>query len=541
MNPTVESSSPVAALDRQSAWSPAQQDEGNTPFAEARFPRIRTRYARSSLPTSGPSADSLARSAKLLALTLAALVALGGCRAHERAGDRAAAIGNWERAAASYRKALERRPNKEHLREKYEEARYQAVHHAVVRAERCLETGDADCALQAARYVSKHDTDRPYVAEILLDAKTLYVNDRARKARRAAEQSDFKNAASALEDLERMRMPPSIEDRRTEARESVGRLAIEAIRTWKDEETSDPIERIELLADLQGLVEWAGTLGVLDDGLKQSIREEHQELLETEGRRLIQEAESFMDAEDFKSAQQPLALARRVGINGRIDALAGYCAAVVEGDKHSEARDFRRATNAYQKAIDSYDGRWDYAARRLEEVRLHPYRLRIETLIVSPVRPNGAPWSGEQGLALTALLRRITNADAGRALSGDGDAGNRAAAARNLADLLSLVPQSNQPTLEVAVNLPGQANFVTDARQGLVVSFSDLPFTMETNRLDERKARFQVFHRETPDAAPLLVGEASVPLTSLMEDSFFSGSDALLALDISAEKRGASR
>src|SRR5689334_12197323 len=82
-----------------------------------------------------------------LVLLLGLGIVLGACAAHEKAGDRAAAIGDWKGASAAYQAALYRDPESGKLRQKYQNARVQAMEQARQHAEGCVAARQWDCAL----------------------------------------------------------------------------------------------------------------------------------------------------------------------------------------------------------------------------------------------------------------------------------------------------------------------------------------------------------------------------------------------------------
>ena len=64
----------------------------------------------------------LLKLAPLLAVTL-----LTSCIAHDKSADKFAAVGDWKNAWSEYRKALADKPDDPILKQKYENARKQAI------------------------------------------------------------------------------------------------------------------------------------------------------------------------------------------------------------------------------------------------------------------------------------------------------------------------------------------------------------------------------------------------------------------------------
>ena len=69
-----------------------------------------------------------------------ALALLAACVAHEKVGDRAAALGDWKTAEREYAEAVRKDPEKKDLREKYRVARASALAESTRRAQACAAT-----------------------------------------------------------------------------------------------------------------------------------------------------------------------------------------------------------------------------------------------------------------------------------------------------------------------------------------------------------------------------------------------------------------
>src|SRR5262245_25093902 len=83
-------------------------------------------------------------------------LALTGCVAHERNGDRAAAMGDWKTALEEYRAALKTGDSPQ-LLEKYRQSKREAAAGAFKRAQSCSRTRDWECAVSEADYALQID------------------------------------------------------------------------------------------------------------------------------------------------------------------------------------------------------------------------------------------------------------------------------------------------------------------------------------------------------------------------------------------------
>src|SRR5688500_13772172 len=94
---------------------------------------------------------------KQAVLGLMAAVLLVACAGHEKAGDRAAALGDWKNAYTAYRHALANDPESPELKAKYDQAREQALQDAQKRAQTCAQVEDWSCALAESDFALSVD------------------------------------------------------------------------------------------------------------------------------------------------------------------------------------------------------------------------------------------------------------------------------------------------------------------------------------------------------------------------------------------------
>src|SRR5689334_10853752 len=94
---------------------------------------------------------------------------LGACTAHEKSGDRAAAVGDWKSAYMSYRAALGDEPTPE-LQKKFAEARDHAMADTQKRAQACAQVNDWNCALQEADFALQIDGGNAELASFRANA-----------------------------------------------------------------------------------------------------------------------------------------------------------------------------------------------------------------------------------------------------------------------------------------------------------------------------------------------------------------------------------
>ena len=103
---------------------------------------------------------------------ISTLLLLGACMSHEKAGDRAAAVGDWRKAVLDYRRAVEADPEDGSKRAKYVKAKSKAAELAMTSARQCFEDREYSCALSEAEYVLTLDPGSREASSIRRSART---------------------------------------------------------------------------------------------------------------------------------------------------------------------------------------------------------------------------------------------------------------------------------------------------------------------------------------------------------------------------------
>src|SRR5512144_1772733 len=111
--------------------------------------------------------NHLLKAAPLLALSL-----LAACVAHDKQGDKYAAVGDWKNAYANYRQALADKPQDPVLKQKFEDARSRALADAITAANGCATQRNWECALQESDFVLSVDASRTDIAQVRARAAT---------------------------------------------------------------------------------------------------------------------------------------------------------------------------------------------------------------------------------------------------------------------------------------------------------------------------------------------------------------------------------
>ena len=131
-------------------------------------------------------------------LAAAVLLAVASCAAHEKAGDRAAAVGDWKTAEREYGSAARKDPSKKELQEKYQQARAAAIDGSSRAATACYAARDFECALAESSYALALNPGRVDVATLRRDAGREAALLRVGRAREASGRGDHRGALGLL-------------------------------------------------------------------------------------------------------------------------------------------------------------------------------------------------------------------------------------------------------------------------------------------------------------------------------------------------------
>ena len=108
-----------------------------------------------------------------------------------------------------------------------------------------------------------------------------------------------------------------------------------------------------------------------------------------------------------------------------------------------ERGDWPAATRGYQEMVELRVERNGYAAAQLGRVAIRPWAVRIRSVLVSPLRPDGVPWVGPPRPFVVRVANELARV-AGGPLSPP------------FLMLLGQVPRENQPHVVIEVIAPGR-------------------------------------------------------------------------------------
>lgn len=415
------------------------------------------------------------------------LLCLTACVAHEKNGDRAAAVGDWKTALAAYREALLREPESPALKEKFEQARKEALVAASQRAHTCASAQEWQCAVEEADFALSLDGSNTELAAFRANAARSLALDVVRRARAAAGTQQFPEAFGLLQRATRVSNDPRVLEESGRAKAEVMRLAdVEAERLRQLKAYARSLTLLRLLVSVDASLQ----------PKLQAVEAEYEQFRSAEYERLTAEGDAALAQRRWAAAQEKYEEALRMKSGGRAEPLARYAEGMARGESALAKRDFEGATEGYRLAVDSGMDRDGSAAARLTAVEIRPYTIRLRSVLVMPTRLDGHPWVGPANPLLVRLMDRGT-------------------AWRVLIRAAERVPMQNRPTLSVIVTRPDGERLMTPARQSLYAVYEDPAFVITTNHFDERPLVFQVVQGE--GTAQEEVGTVSVALGELVQ------------------------
>lgn len=404
--------------------------------------------------------------ALLMALVMAA------CVAHEKVGDKAAAVGDWETALNAYGQALADDPNKPELKEKYERAKREAVADAYKKAQACASAGDWKCAVGEADFALKVDGGNAEIAAFRASAARSLALQQIGESHQVATQGKLRAALDMIDRAKVLSSDPAVVQEAATARSGLAAMAeAEAERLRQNRAYPEAVEALSVAVSIDG-----SKRGKLD-----ALQREYEAFRTAEYERLARDGDMALARKDWAAAETSYVAALKMKPGGRAEPLARYAGGMSAAEAALARRDYFNAANAYRQAVESGHDTSGYAASQLALVEVRPYAVRIRSVLAQPMRPNGRPWAGNMNPYMSRLIRMFTTQFAG----GRG--------ARRLVEAAMSIPPENRPNLSVRVSLPDGTQLTTPAIHGLYVTY-DSEFIVATNAFDERRLSLRVIH-----------------------------------------------
>jgi hypothetical protein len=450
-----------------------------------------------------------------IALALLPIAVLAACASNEKLGDRAAATGDWKSAEAQYGAALQKDPNNPEKRAKWQQARQAALAGAVAANRACQVAQDWECAFGEADYLARLEPGSAEYAALRADAGRNVAYLRLRRASEASQRRDHRAAFDLLAQARAATNDPAAQAEASRLSASLVQGAVQDAMTFRGQQQyPQAVDLLTLAASVDG-----GVRPTLDQ-----VRGEYDRWLDAQYEAAAQEGDGLLRERRFAEAQARYEAALQLKKGGRAEPLARYARGLAHGDAAVQRRDWPAATRAYQEAVQSgMDGRGGYAATQLDRVRIRPYAIRLRSVLVKPIRPDGAPWAGGRSRGYDRVVGLLANAALDRGGSG---------IVAGL-DLYDALPHDNRPNVIATLTLPDGRQFVTPAQKAIRARFES-SVVVATNAFDDRPISIRIAHQDA--GGTFEIGAVTVRLTDLLDGGEVGLSDrAVVQVKLAAE------
>src|SRR5512138_708215 len=435
-----------------------------------------------------------------LALLLTAVAALVACASQEKRGDQAAAVGDWKSAERAYGEALRDDPTNEQKIAKYQQARQAALQGAVGAARACQVAQNWECAFAESDYAARLDPANVDLAAMRADAARNVAFVRLRQAAEAGGRRDHRAAFDLLARGRDVSPDPAVQAEAARvARPLVAGAVEDAQRERAAQRYPAAIELLTLAAGVDG-----GVRPTLD-----AVRAEHDRWVEAQYEAAAREGDALLRDRRFAEAQARYEAALQIRKGGRAEPLARYARDLAQGERLVQARDFPKATAAYDDAVKTGMDGSGFAAAELERVRLRPYAIRVRSILVKPVRPDGAPWAGGR----TRGFDRVVGLLAAAAFDVSAGYDRRGTGARTALDVYDALPHENRPNLVAVLTLPDGRRFASPPHKAIHARLESA-VVVQTNYYDDRPVTVRVTSADPAGDAE--VGAVSFRLMDLL-------------------------
>ena len=457
------------------------------------------------------------RSNLLRLVPLVVLALLAACVAHDKQGDKYAAVGDWKNAWANYRQAVADKPNDPVLQQKYENARQQALATSVAQANTCAGQRAWECALNEADFALTVDPTRGDMADVRRRAATEVALSRLAQVQGEVVAGRLQQAAGLIQNAQQLSDDPAVA--------SEARRAIQVYSSGVADE-SDKLRSQRRYGEAIALLQTGANL---DPGLRvrlDATSREYEGWKTAEHGRFMVEGEGHLSAGRWNEAQASFRSAQQLRADDRARLLEQYAKRMQGGDEAARRSDWNAATRAYRDAAALRVDR-GFAEEQAAKVTVRPWAVSLKTVIVTPLRPNRQPWVGESSRRLQLTQEVLAT-------------GWRDPLAGRVLIALAEVPAANRPELVVEATLPDGTRLETRPEK-TVYSTPRAIFVVSANGFDTRKVGFRVFHK-LPGGQTEDIGYAEASLAELIGKRALVLQDrAIGALELTVDAADGSR
>ena len=454
-----------------------------------------------------------------IALLLLPLAVLAACVSAQKVGDQAAATGDWKTAEANYAQVLRDDPNNPEKRARWQNARTQALQQAINRCQACQVSQDWECAFGEADYLVRMEPGSAQYAALRADVGRQAAIGRLRRASEAASQRNFRAAFDLLAAGRAASNDPAVQAEAAKIQPVVVSGAVkEAMQLRAQQQYPPALELLTAAAAVDGSVR-----PTLDQ-----VRGEYDRWLDEQYEAQARQGDALMRDRRFAEAAVAYDAAVKIKRGGRAEPLARYARHLQAAEAAVQRKDWPAASHSYDEAVRTgMDGQNGYAQQMLDKVALRPYAIKLRSVLVRPIRPDGRPWAGPPGPGYQRVVGVLANA----AMDGKG---NALVAGIDLYDAL---PHENRPNLVATMTLPDGRQFTTPPQRALRARF-DSYVVVATNALDDRPLALRIVHfDETGEVVE--VGAVTVRMIDLLNGGEIGlAGGSVVEMKVHAERTG---
>jgi hypothetical protein len=480
-----------------------------------------------------------------IALTLMALALVTGCVNRMKAGDQAAAMGNWKAAYANYALAVQKDPNDPALKQKLEEARVGAHNQAMQQGNAFIQQGNFEGAVKEAVYAEGLKHDLAAATNLKLQAYRGWAASDLDLAQTAVARQDYQAALTHVEQAKThaaAASDPGLQSRVDGMQRQISNQATQRVRQLQRQAKQRGADTPTLLNEALAILDALARAGAPNEALANQVGADYDNWRRREVQRLQAVGQRAAQKRQWQQAADAWRQAAELSPEPRIQADLAFANAMVAGSTAASQGNYEAAAQAFRDAIATGRDSQGFAAEELELVEIRPYRFKLLSVLVRPVRPDGRPWSGPKN----KNLGKIRWKGVGRIYSHGGRV-RQGQRGRNQPDhrretgriqarnqkSIRRVPQANVPNVKVYVTLPDGRQLATDTRKGIYTSY-DASFVMMTNYYDQSSVTVRVVHVEG-NGTETDIGAVILPIQGLLYGDPIETPQSLMALELYVE------
>jgi len=207
--------------------------------------------------------------------------------------------------------------------------------------------------------------------------------------------------------------------------------------------------------------------------------------LESLRRDIVVRAERELRKHEWRNALRLLGQAEKIESKHKQKKLKAYLYAVIDGEEAIQKENYSKATTCFERAVHimDVDG---YARGRIKSLETRIYWVKIDKILVHPMKTDKVPWDPTPNKFLTAILQ------AGKALGPlEGHV-----AIPVIENLNRSIPVENRPDVKVWVRMPHGRIYVSEKENHDFFVASDVAFTVEGNHFTKTPIEITIWDND---------------------------------------------